>query len=153
MPNLIDNLAQAMSWASRKLGLETIDAFPPGHPYARTRWNRAYFDIPSDMAPDAIERTLCEAIANTPTVFAHIVHPTPRMQRTFAAIVESHMRKHPSHAATLGALLIAAYDSRHTIEMVPGLREAIARTGGLDLVVRVQALLAWLSDNTAVIDV
>lgn len=153
MPNLIDNLAQAMSWASRKLGLETIDAFPPGHPYARTRWNRAYFDIPSDMAPDDIERTLCEAISNTPTVFAHIVHPTPRMQRTFLGIVEGHMRKHPSHAANLGALLIAAYDSRHTMEMVPGLREAIARTEGLDPVVRVQALLAWLSDNTAVIDV
>jgi hypothetical protein len=150
---LIDTLAQALSWASRKLGLDTVDAFPPGHAYARTRWNRAYFDVPSDMPPDEIERTLCDAIANTPTVFAHIVHPTPRMQRTFVRIVESHMRKHPSHGVALGALLVEACGSRHTIEMAPGLRQHLQDTEGLDMTARVPAMLAFLSDRSTVIDV
>ena len=39
--------------ASRALGFETIDAFPPGHRYAATRWDQAYFDIASDTQPGA----------------------------------------------------------------------------------------------------
>ena len=54
---------------SRALGLDTADSFPPGHAHARTRWNKAYFDIASNVKPDEIERRICDAIANTPLVF------------------------------------------------------------------------------------
>ena len=48
---LLPVLADLLGRASRALGLETIDAFPPGHRYADTRWDKAYFDIPSDYKP------------------------------------------------------------------------------------------------------
>jgi hypothetical protein len=56
---------------SRICGFETADSFPPGHPYARTRWEAAYFDIASDVKPDEMERRICTAIptrrASSPT--------------------------------------------------------------------------------------
>ncbi|HZX26927.1 MAG TPA: hypothetical protein VFF16_07665 [Telluria sp.] len=146
---LLDTLGILLGRVSRRLGLETIDAFPPGHPYERTRWNRAYFDIPSDMAPEAIERTLCAAIANTPTVFAHITHPTPRMQQELLNAIEQRLRRDPPGASALAALLVDAYASRHTLEARPGLRAALADSAHLDRSARAQILLAWLADTPA----
>lgn len=141
---LIDTLSALLARASRALGLETVDAFPPGHQYAQTRWDRAYFDIASDLKPDAIERAMCEAIANTPAVFAHIVHPTPRMQRALLAVVEGRLRRTCGNPADLLKLLVDAYSSPHTLEAVPGLRAAIARTEGLPMQDRAHELLGFL---------
>jgi hypothetical protein len=140
MPVLADLLARA----SRALGLETVDAFPAGHPYARTRWDRAYFDIASDLKPDAIERAICEAIANTPAVFGHITNPTPRMQRTLLAIIDERLRRSCGYPADLLKLLVAAYDSPYTLEPVPGLRAAVNETQAWGMPERAQALLAFL---------
>jgi len=88
---------------SHALGFDTADSFPPGHQYARTRWAGAYFDIPSDTRADDIERRICEAIANTPLVFAHIENPTPRMQRVVIDVIERRLRQnHEREAAQLG---------------------------------------------------
>jgi hypothetical protein len=149
MPVLADLLARA----SRALGLETVDSFPSGHAYARTRWDRAYFDIASDLKPDAIERAMCQAIANTPAVFGHIVHPTPRMQRTLLAIIDERLRRSRGDPADLLKLLVGAYDNPHTLEPVPGLRQAIVQTNGQDMGSRVQALLAFLRSLPADYDV
>ena len=124
LPVILDALAHV----SRICGLETADAFPPGHPYARTRWNKAFFDIPSDMKPDRIDRTLSEAITNTPQVFAQIEHPTPAMQRALLAVIETRMRRACGTPDDLLAMLIRAYDSPYTQEAVPGLRAIIERS-------------------------
>lgn len=140
-----------MDWLkhlSRICGFETADAFPPGHAYARTRWVGAYFDIASDVKPDEIERRICDAITNTPLVFAHITHPTPRMQRALLGVIESRLRQHRRNdAGPLAALLIKAYQSPHTLECMPGLRQAIAATEGEEAPYRVNALLAFLADD------
>ncbi|MFP5393088.1 MAG: hypothetical protein ACLGI6_16325 [Gammaproteobacteria bacterium] len=127
---LLDTLQSALAYVSRACGFETLDAFPAGHPYARTRWNPAYFDIASDLTPDEIERSLCESIANTPSIFAHIVNPTPRMQRALLAVIETRMRRSCGQPLDLVALLVQAYDSPHTLEVTPGLRRAIAECDG-----------------------
>jgi hypothetical protein len=149
IPALLDLLARA----SRALGFDTIDSFPPGHAYARTRWDRAYFDIASDLKPDAIERSLCEAIANTPAVFAHIVNPTPRMQRTLLGVIDTRLRRSCGNPADLVKLLIDAYRSPHTQEAVPGLRAAIAQGEGDEMPSRVHGVLAFLSAMPAAFDV
>jgi hypothetical protein len=140
IPALLDLAARA----SRALGLETVDSFPPGHVHARTRWDRAYFDIASDLKPDAIERALCEAIANTPTVFAHITNPTPRMQRTLLGVIDTRLRRSCGNPSDLVRMLIDAYASRHTQEAVPGLRAAIEQTAGDETPERVREVLAFL---------
>ena len=127
---LPDTISSLLSWVSRACGFETVDSFPPGHQYARTRWNAAYFDIASDLKPDAIERAVCEKIAATPSIFAHIVHPTPRMQRELLAVIEARMRRACGQPFDLAALLVEAYRSPHTLEAVPGLRRAIEGSGG-----------------------
>lgn len=133
---------------SHALGFDTADSFPPGHQYARTRWAGAYFDIPSDTRADDIERRICEAIANTPLVFAHIENPTPRMQRVVIDVIERRLRQnHEREAAQLGGLLIRAYASPHTIEAAPGLRRAIEATEGYEAPARVRALFAFLTDT------
>jgi hypothetical protein len=91
--SLFPVLSSLLSRASRALGLESLSAFPPGHQYARTHWDPAWFDIPSDMKPDRIEAAICDAIAATPAVFAHIVHPTPRMQRTLLGAIHAQLRR------------------------------------------------------------
>lgn len=146
---LIPVLADLLGRASRALGLETVDSFPPGHQYARARWDRAYFDIASDLKPEAIERTICEAIANTPSVFAHIVNPTPRMQRALLAVIHTRLRRACGGPHDLVRMLVEAYRSPHTIEAVPGLRAAIEETRGLDMPERVHALLAFLAGQPA----
>jgi len=139
--------------ASRALGFETIDAFPPGHAYARTRWDRAYFDIASDVKPDQIEHAICAAIANTPLVFGRIVNPTPRMQRAVLAIIDARLRGAGGAPADLVRLLIDAYRSPDTIEAIPGLRAAIAATEPYEMPVRVVRLLDYLADMPSAFDV
>ncbi|WP_317204183.1 hypothetical protein [Janthinobacterium sp.] len=141
-----------LKYLSRICGFDTADSFPPGHPYARTRWNAAYFDIASDVKPDEIERRLCAAITNTPTVFAYITHPTRRMQRAlFGVLAERGCRK--GNAAALAHLLIAAYRSPHTPEALPGLRAAILSTEHDEPEERARSLLAFLAQMQSPYDV
>lgn len=146
---LIDTVAELLSRASRALGFDTADSFPPGHAYARTRWNKAYFDIPSDLKPEAIEQRMCEAIANTPSLFGEIQHPTPRMQRTLLGIIEQRLRRGQGAPGDLAQLLVAAYRSPYTVETVPGLRQAIRDTSGYEPHVQANAILAYLADAPA----
>lgn len=145
---LIDKFQDLLSRISRACGFETADSFPAGHPYPRTRWNRAYFDIPSDMKADDIERRICAAIENTPSVFAHIANPTPRMQRTLIAMIESTMRRSCGQPVNLAALLVNAYNSPHTPEATPGLRRAIESSAGQEPAVRAQLLLQHLNETS-----
>lgn len=142
---LIPVLADLLARASRALGFETVDSFPRGHAYARTRWDRAYFDVASDLKPDAIERTICEAIANTPAVFAHIVNPTPRMQRVLLSVVDERRRRSCGNQGELLKLLVEAYASPHTLEAVPGMRAAIEHSDGMEMGERVRQLAVFLS--------
>ncbi len=151
--SLLDQISTLLSHISRVCGFDTLDAFPPGHPHARTRWNGAYFDIPSDTRPEQIERTLCAAIANTPSVFAHISNPTPGMQRELMAVISSRMRRQCGNPTDLVALLINAYHSRHTQEAVPGLRAAIENGIDDDLAQQVRNVLAFLAQMPSAFDV
>lgn len=123
-------LTNALAWVSRVCGFDTLDCFPPGHPNARTRWNAAYFDIASDINPEQIERSICERIANTPSIFAYIESPTPRMQRALLAVIETRLRRSCASPADLVALLVNAYRSPHTLEVMPGLRSVIVQSNG-----------------------
>jgi hypothetical protein len=138
---------------SHLLGFETADTFPPGHPYERTRWNGAYFDIASDVKPDQIESRLCEAISNTPLVFGSITNPTPRMQRALLAVLEERMRNNRGRAGELAALLVAAYDSPHITEVIPGLRNAIAATRHEEMTERARSAMAFLGSTQSPFDV
>ncbi|WP_426113612.1 hypothetical protein [Massilia sp. PWRC2] len=144
---LLDTLAAGLAHLSRICGFDTIDGFPPGHPYASTRWNRAYFDIASDTKAEKIERILADAITNTPLVFAHISHPTPAMQRALIAVIEAVMRR--GDPTALVTLLIAAYDAPHTIEAVPGLRRAIEDSRAGNPSMRAFAVLEFLGQMQA----
>jgi hypothetical protein len=150
---LLDHLSSLLGRASRALGLETVDRFPPGHRYADTRWDKAYFDIPSDYKPERIEQAMFDAITNTPSVFAWIEHPTPRMQRALLGVIHARLRRGGSPPNDLLAMLLAAYDSPRTQEALPGLRAAIASTDGYDPSMRVAHLAAWLADMPAAFDV
>ena len=150
---MIDILLTWLRRLSHMLGFETASSFPPGHPYERTRWDGAYFDIASDVKPDQIERRLCEAIDNTPLVFGYISNPTPRMQRTLLAVLEERMRNNRGRASELAALLVQAYDSPHTVEVIPGLRAAIAATRHEDMGDRARAVMAFLSSTQSPFDV
>jgi hypothetical protein len=139
---------------SHLLGFETADSFPPGHPYERTRWNGAYFDIASDVKPDQIENRLCEAISNTPLVFGYITNPTPRMQRALLAVLEERMRNNRGRASELAALLVTTYDENSLItEVIPGLRDAIIATRHEDIGARARAVMAFLSSTQSPFDV
>lgn len=123
-------LTNALAWLSRVCGFDTLDSFPPGHAYARTRWNAAYFDIASDMKPDAIERSICDRIENTPSIFAYIENPTPRMQRILLHVIETRMRRSCGMPSDLVGMLVNAYRSPYTLDAVPGLRSVIEQSGG-----------------------
>jgi hypothetical protein len=150
---LLDAIASLLSRASRALGLENLSAFPPGHRYARTHWDPAYFDVPSDLTPERIETVICDAIAATPSVFGYIVHPTPRMQRTLLAAIHARLRRGATPPTDLAAMLVDAYASPHTLEAMPGLRATIAATVGYDPSMRAAHLLAHLADMPAAFDV
>jgi hypothetical protein len=142
-----------LRYLSHILGFETADSFPPGHPYERTRWNGAYFDIASDVKPDQIESRLCDAISNTPLVFGYITNPTPRMQRTLLAMLEERMRNNRGRASELAVLLVNAYDSPHITEIIPGLRAAIAGTRQDDMGERARSVMAFLGSTQSPFDV
>jgi hypothetical protein len=150
---LTPTLLNALAYLSRVCGFDTIDSFPPGHPYARTRWNRAYFDIASDLRPEQIERSLCDSIANTPSIFVHIDNPTPRMQRALMAIIDTRMRRSCGNPGDLVALLINAYRSPHTQEAIPGLRAVIEQSQSDDMSERVRSVLAFLGAMPSAFDV
>ena len=105
-------LTQSLAWLSRVCGFETLDSFPAGHPYARTRWNAAYFDIASDLKPEQIERSICDRIENTPIIFAHIDNPTPRMQRMLLSVIEARMRHTGGAPLSLVAMLATPIAAR-----------------------------------------
>ena len=149
IPVLLDLLARA----SFALGFETVDRFPRGHLHARTHWDRAYFDIASDLKPDAIERSLCASIDNTPAVFAHIANPTPAMQRALLGAIDTRLRRSCGAPSDRVMLLIGAYRSPTTMEARPGLRAAIEATDGLETRERVHAVLAFLGAMPAAFDV
>lgn len=151
--SLFPILSSWLARASRALGLESLSAFPPGHQYARTHWDPAYFDVPSDLKPDRIDTVICEAIAATPGVFAWIVHPTPRMQRTLLGAIHAQLRRGATAPSELVAMLVEAYDSPYTPEALPGLRATIAATEGYDPTMRAAHLLAHLADMPAAFDV
>ncbi|WP_038493029.1 hypothetical protein [Janthinobacterium agaricidamnosum] len=140
---LITWLVGRLQYLSRICGFDTADSFPSGHPYARTRWNAAYFDIASDVKPEQIERRLCDAIANTPTVFAYISNPTPRMQRALFGVIEERLRRNAG-AGDLVLLLINAYRSPHIMEAAPGLRTVMHNTEHEDSKVRIAVILEFL---------
>jgi hypothetical protein len=150
---LIPALLQALAHISRVCGFDTIDSFPPGHQYALTRWNRAYFDIASDLKPEQIERALCESIANTPLIFAHITHPTPRMQRALLAVIDTRLRRSCGNPTDLVALLIDAYRSPSTPEALPGLRAVIEGSQHDGPADRARAVLDFLGAMPAAFDV
>jgi hypothetical protein len=150
---MMPTLLKWLRYLSHILGFETADSFPPGHPYERTRWNGAYFDIASDVKPDQIESRLCDAISNTPLVFGYITNPTPRMQRTLLAMLEERMRNNRGRASELAALLVNAYDSPHITEVIPGLRAAIASTRDEDPGERARSVMAFLGSTQSPFDV
>lgn len=117
-------LTQALAYVSRKCGFDTLDTFPPGHVHARTHWSGAHFDIASDLKPDRIERVVCEKIANTPMIFAHIANPTPEMQKVILGMIGSRV-SHGGQPLDLVTLLVNAYRSPYTKDALPGLRAAI----------------------------
>ena len=149
---LLPIILDALAHLSRVCGFDTIDTFPPSHVHARTSWNRAYFDIASDLSGDQIERALCESISNTPLIFAHITHPTPRMQRVLLTVIESQLRRAGGNPAHLTALLIQAYDSSATMEALAGLRAAIVATRDLPLNEQVATVQALLSQSPSTFD-
>jgi hypothetical protein len=151
--SLIAALLKALADVSRVCGFDTIDSFPPGHQYARTRWNRAYFDIASDLKPEQIERSLCESISNTPLIFAHITHPTPGMQRALLAVIETRMRRSCGDPADLAALLAEAYRSPYTPEAMPGLRAVIEERQHDTPAQRAYAVLNFLGAMPAAFDI
>jgi hypothetical protein len=150
---MMPTILKWLRYLSHVLGFETADSFPPGHPYERTRWNGAYFDIASDVKPDQIESRLCEAIGNTPLVFGYITNPTPRMQRALLAMLEERMRNNRGRATELAALLVTAYDSPHITEVVPGLRAAIAATRHDDMGERARNVMVFLGSMQSPFDV
>ena len=149
---LADKIGALLARVSRACGFETVDAFPPGHLYARTHWNRAYFDIASDLKPEQIERSLCASIANTPTIFVYIEHPTPAMQRTLLGVIDTRLRHGRNRPTDLAALLIKAYASPHTMEALPGLRAAIESTAHEEMLDRVRVLLDFLTRSPTTFD-
>lgn len=150
---MMDTLLTWLRRLSHWLGFETADSFPPGHPYERTRWNGAYFDIASDVKPDDIERRLCEAISNTPLVFGYIVNPTPRMQRALLAVLEERMRNNRGRATELAVLLVHAYESPYISEIIPGLRSVVDSTRDHDPGDRARAVMAFLGSTQSPFDV
>lgn len=150
---MMPTILKWLRYLSHILGFETADSFPPGHPYERTRWNGAYFDIASDVKPDQIESRLCDAISNTPLVFGYITNPTPRMQRTLLAMLEERMRNNRGRASELAVLLVNAYDSPHITEVIPGLRAAIAGTRQDDMGERARSVMAFLGSTQSPFDV
>lgn len=142
-----------LAYLSKICGLESVTSFPSGHAYARTHWNPAYFDIAYGMPPQQIEQTLCDAIRNTPSIFAHIQNPTARMQRSLLAALHDSLLRKDGHATEWAGLLIAAYASRHIQEVVPGLRAEITASASLAQAERARSLLVFLANMPVAFEV
>ena len=82
-----------LAYLSKICGLESVISLPANHPFARTHWDPSYFDIAYGMKPDQIEQVLSDSIQNTPSIFAHINNPTPRMQRSLLAVLHDSVRR------------------------------------------------------------
>lgn len=143
----------ALSYLSKACGLDSINSFPTGHPFARTRWDPSYFDIPYGTPPERIEAAICTAIANTPTIFSRITNPTPRMQRALLAVIDRSVRYQEGNAGQLAAMLIDAYVSPYVEDAVPGLRQAIALCAHEQQRERVGSVLYFLANMPAPFDV
>jgi hypothetical protein len=130
MTLMLPLLLNALAWVSRVCGFDTVSTFPPDHPHARTHWEAGYFDIASDLKPDQIERSICERIVNTPTIFARIANPTPAMQRSLLSVIEAHMHRSGTIPNGLIGMLVNAYRSPYTKDAIPGLRAAIVECDG-----------------------
>jgi hypothetical protein len=143
----------ALAYLSKICGLESVTSFPANHPFARTHWDPSYFDIAYGMKPDQIDQVLSDAIHNTPSIFAHINNPTPRMQRSLLAVLHDSVRRNDGNAAEWAALLINAYSSRYVQEVLPGLRAEIAGSLGAAPPDRVRSLLVFLASMAAPFDV
>ncbi len=146
-------LTDAWAYVNRVCGFDTLDAFPPDHPYARTRWNKAYFDIASDVKPERIERIICDAIANTPWIFMHITNPTVSMQRALIGVIGDRKRCNTGSAAELVRLLIAAYRSPYVAEPVPGLRTVIQNLANVAPDDQARTVLSFLAGMDSPFDV
>jgi hypothetical protein len=133
-----------MSYLSKALGLESVSCFPARHIYAHTNWDPSYFDIPYGTKPEEIERRICDAIENTPTIFAQINNPTPRMQRTLLDVVTERLRHNDRSAGDLVSLLIHAYTSPFVREAFPGLRAEIEASAYEEFSTRVRRVLSFL---------
>ena len=142
-----------LAYLSKVCGLDSVASFPANHPYARTHWDPAYFDIAYGMKPDQIDQILSEAIRNTPHIFARINNPTPRMQRSLLAVLHDSVQRNDGHAAEWAALLIHAYTSRYVQEVMPGLRGEIIGSLGAAPADRVRSLLVFLANMAAPFDV
>jgi hypothetical protein len=129
--------------------LESVSSFPARHIDAHTSWDPSYFDIPYGTKPDEIERRMCTAIDNTPTIFAHIDNPTPRMQRALLHVIGERMRQNDRSAADFLGLLINAYASPLVREAVPGLRAEIEASAYDDFGTRVRRVSSFLLNMQA----
>jgi uncharacterized paraquat-inducible protein A len=138
-----------VSYLSKICGLDSVSSFPADHAFARTHWDRSYFDIPYGMSPDRIEAALCTAISNTPTIFSRIVNPTPRMQRALLAIIDRSVRRREGNPAQLATMLIAAYASPYMDDAVPGLRQAIELCAHQEQRERVMSVLTFIANTKA----
>lgn len=143
----------SLAYLSKICGLDSVTSFPSNHPFARTHWDPSYFDIAYGMKPDQIEHVLSDAIHNTPSIFAHINNPTPRMQRSLLAVLHDSVRRKDGNAAEWAGLLINAYASRYVQEVLPGLRAEIAASAGAPPADRVRSLLVFLASMAAPFDV
>lgn len=141
-----------LRYLSRISGFDSATAFPAGHAYARTCWNPAYFDIASDLKPEQIERRLCDAISNTPTVFGYITNPTIRMQRALFGVFDERARRN-GNLSELVLMLINAYRSPNILEAIPGLRAVIDDCEHEETGPRVRTIMAFLTQMQAPFDV
>jgi hypothetical protein len=137
----------AMSYLSKALGLESVSSFPARHVFAHTNWDPSYFDIPYGTTPEEIERRICVAIGNTPTIFGRINNPTPRMQRALINVIAERVRRNDRSVGDLVTQLIDAYESRLVHESIPGLRAEIEATGYEEPSMRARRVLAFLSNE------
>ena len=142
-----------LNYLSKICGLDSVSSFPTSHAFARTNWDPSYFDIAYGMKPDQIEQKLSEAIHNTPSIFAHINNPSPRMQRSLLAVLHDSVQRNDGNAAEWAGLLINAYASRYVQEVLPGLRAEIAGSLGAAPADRVRSLLVFLASMAAPYDV
>ena len=141
-----------VSYLSKRCGLESVNSFPAGHAFARTHWDRSYFDIAYGTQPERIEAVICDAIVNTPTIFTRIANPTPRMQRALLSVIDRSVRRNEGNVGQLVSMLIEAYASPHVADAMPGLRQAIELCAREERHERVRSILYFIATIPAPVD-